>query len=531
MIQLPLWFKLSSVSGAFLVLMWLIIVLNFSLVFMPLAKEIEVQATYSEIERIKSILLHEGKVLEQLTLDWAIWDDTYKYITSRYPDYESSNLTKSSLQVLSLNAFFFYDLNYQVVWGKTWDFEKDAPLYLPQLPVEAPPEKIFLDNLTLSKLPGSHDSNTGLISTDNGIMLVSAYPSVGSDNVKSPNGFVLMGRLLYGQLLDDIRHRANVQLSLHSLTTPRLAPHLTVARNQISTGDPVYVNRISDTQILAYALLKDVSGKSSILLEVQLDRTIMPLASRTLTSNLQLTSILLLVAVGLFAVLIYGFVIKPIHALERFISYATELQLDENLPKPKLPNDEIGNLGRQFCQLIEKLRKRTSELNSLSLKDDLTGIANRRMANAYLEKLTKILREPKQPLALLLCDIDHFKMYNDFYGHAAGDTSLKEVADALRRSANKRHDLVARWGGEEFLVILPNTTVQEAKTVAARIINEVVALKLPHEKSPTHEFITISCGVDGEVQDNASIAERIQRVDIALYQAKANGRNNFFNNT
>ena len=163
----------------------------------------------------------------------------------------------------------------------------------------------------------------------------------------------------------------------------------------------------------------------------------------------------------------------------------------------------------------------THQLQKLASSDGLTKIANRRYFDQYLAR--KLAEQKK--LALILCDVDYFKLYNDTYGHQAGDTCLKQVADALRNSV-RQFDLVARYGGEEFVVVLPNTDAQKALHIAERIQFKVRSLEVPHKSSKVSQFLTLSCGVAGcPPQSEITSTELIEAADQALYVAKQAGRN------
>jgi diguanylate cyclase (GGDEF)-like protein len=130
------------------------------------------------------------------------------------------------------------------------------------------------------------------------------------------------------------------------------------------------------------------------------------------------------------------------------------------------------------------------------------------------------------PLAVILCDIDDFKRYNDLYGHLQGDQSLREVAQTLKRAANKKSDLVARFGGEEFVILLPETTLLDAIAVAERICTTVEALHIEHEHSHVSQWVTVSLGVAALTPSKEFTSEMLlHAADTALYRAKTAGRN------
>ncbi len=172
------------------------------------------------------------------------------------------------------------------------------------------------------------------------------------------------------------------------------------------------------------------------------------------------------------------------------------------------------------------LQKANKKLKRLAVVDSLTKIANRRKFDARINLEWKRLAREKSKLALIICDIDYFKLYNDTYGHQAGDDCLIAVARKIKKTVKRPADLVARYGGEEFAVILPNTHAKGAMYIAEAIRTAVKNLKIPHSDSSADRYVTLSLGVSSIVPaDNIPLASLIERADRALYQAKEQGRN------
>ncbi|HQT00677.1 MAG: sensor domain-containing diguanylate cyclase [Hydrogenophilales bacterium 16-64-46] len=173
-----------------------------------------------------------------------------------------------------------------------------------------------------------------------------------------------------------------------------------------------------------------------------------------------------------------------------------------------------------------KLLALQKELEALSFKDGLTGVANRRMFDTVLETEWTQARRHCQPLSLILIDIDYFKQYNDHYGHIQGDDCLRRVGQTLGAAAMRARDLLARFGGEEFALILPETDGAAARTVAERCRNLIFKAQIPHANSAISQILTVSLGVGTLIpghQDQALAF--IESVDRRLYEAKQAGRN------
>ncbi|HEU4843184.1 MAG TPA: diguanylate cyclase [Burkholderiaceae bacterium] len=174
------------------------------------------------------------------------------------------------------------------------------------------------------------------------------------------------------------------------------------------------------------------------------------------------------------------------------------------------------------------VKRQADAMRELTLTDALTGVANRRHFNDTLELEWRRCARGGLPLSAIMIDIDHFKRYNDAYGHQAGDLCLQKVAAAMKRCAARPQDLLARYGGEEFILLLPQESLAGATAVARRILDEVDRLALPHKASPTSSVVSVSMGVatvqPGEAGDTSSL---IRSADEQLYRAKQHGRNRY----
>lgn len=188
-----------------------------------------------------------------------------------------------------------------------------------------------------------------------------------------------------------------------------------------------------------------------------------------------------------------------------------------------LQRDEAYHALRQSQQ---QLLETNLELQRLTNSDGLTGLSNRRYFDEYLgAEWKRALREQTQ-FAMLMIDVDAFKAYNDTYGHVAGDDVLRRVAAVIRDNCTRPADLPARFGGEEFAMILPGTSPGGARLLAEKVRRAIEALQIPHSGSPTTNHVTVSIGGAVLVPVAGQIASRVvEAADAGLYQAKRNGRN------
>ncbi|EOV8973179.1 diguanylate cyclase [Cronobacter turicensis] len=181
---------------------------------------------------------------------------------------------------------------------------------------------------------------------------------------------------------------------------------------------------------------------------------------------------------------------------------------------------------RELISLQDDLTRSNHILQDLALLDGLTGLANRRQFDIYLEQCITRAQATGAPVSLVMCDIDYFKIYNDTQGHVAGDACLKAVGDILRHLPLHNTDRVARYGGEEFAIILPGADAHAAQRVALRALEAIHHARLSHPATPREEkVLTISAGAATVTGGDVNGETLKSRADDALYQAKRAGRN------
>lgn len=213
--------------------------------------------------------------------------------------------------------------------------------------------------------------------------------------------------------------------------------------------------------------------------------------------------------------------ISPIYNEKRIVSHFLGIQKD--VTSRVLIEQQL----RQDNQSLEETKAR---LEQLTIKDGLTGIYNRRFFDLQLDVQCRIARRNNDPLALLMIDVDHFKQFNDIYGHQAGDSALKSVAGSLNKAFLRGSDFVARYGGEEFVVLSAGMTQEQAVLFTERLCQRVRSLEIPHSASSTG-YLTISIGfsvLSVASQDVPGVL--LAQADKALYAAKQRGRNQSFSN-
>jgi diguanylate cyclase (GGDEF)-like protein len=236
----------------------------------------------------------------------------------------------------------------------------------------------------------------------------------------------------------------------------------------------------------------------------------------------QFGSALMVLMTIAFCVIAVAWTAAALHKVDltRQIAEAEILNLNAGLEL------RVEERTRELEQVSAQLTLVNAALEQLSQQDGLTGLANRRYFDAYLNDQVAIARRYGRQLAFVLCDVDSFKAYNDHYGHQAGDECLKRVAAALRSCCRRTADMAARYGGEEFALILPETGFSDALQIAEAAKDAVEQLGIAHENSSTASHVSISGGIAVLLHNGIGSAEQlILEADRCLYRAKRLGKN------
>ncbi len=231
---------------------------------------------------------------------------------------------------------------------------------------------------------------------------------------------------------------------------------------------------------------------------------------------------------GLFVITVMSMASFPPRLLWPISSMVTSVALFTLCANYFMERDERRRFLRTLRErsLVRDLTQAHARLKDISRVDTLTGLHNQKHIQQHLSLIWERAWRDRSALSLLLIDIDHFKKFNDRYGHTAGDECLQKVARVLQDGLRRPGDVVARLGGEEFLVVLPNTDASFANGVAERLRQAVESLQVRHESSTTARHLTVSVGlVTCHAHPDLLVDTLMQRVEQALHQAKSEGRN------
>lgn len=500
-------FLLALLGVLLLALLALVLVARYQV--MPILLEDEETFASSELDRVERALGGELNHMRRLVEDWAHWDDTYDFVRGERPEYVDSNLYEATLETLELQMMLFLDNDNAAHWVVGYDAEGRFHSCADSLPPcdWAAPALAFLDAHIRSGVePGSH---TWLLVLP-GLAMAALSPIYQSREEAPAAGWLAMVRPLSEPWIDQLRDTTGIELALAGV--PFAEP-----------GEQL--ERLSPTRMQASRYIAALPPSHAVRIDAWLPRQRYQVTLETFRFALYWTSGVLIVTLLLVLWLLERIVLSPLRQLSRFTQ---RLQHDqaETMPNRFIARrDEIGTLAREFQHLWRQQRQQSEQLLALTQRDPLTGIANRRLFDERFDMLLNRRPEPGQ-VAVMMIDIDHFKRYNDHYGHPAGDACLIELAKCMDQQLSQHGFLLARTGGEEFSVLLPDTPVDAARQHAAALLASIEALALPHAASLTGPSVTVSIGVAARVPGKLANASAIMSAaDQALYQAKKGGRN------
>ena len=542
----------------FLTLLFLIAsLLNYLLlqkIVFPSFVQLEEQEAVCQVKRVANAIKGINDNIDTLCNDWSVWDEAYFYMENLNPGFEISNLGNATLKNAYLNLVLFFSPQGKVIYANEIDLETGEPVIKPNFPTKKIPPELFKLLTTFPNVPLDQASVTGLYSIAGQTYIIACRPILTSDGEGPANGYLLMAKLFSPSLQAELRKKIHADFTIHR--GGKNQSGLLSARAYQTADKSIYLDPVNDDTLYGLTEIPGIDGNPALTIRIAVDRQITTQGERTIRTMILTILVLGCLSLGLIITTFNLLVHRPLMTLTR---HAEKITYDSDFSsrldvKADYRNDEIGDLARHFNDMLETLEftyaqlddindqqnleiirrqklekellKTQKKLEKLAARDGLTRIANRRFFNDEFKKQWLVHLRQQRPLALVLCDVDHFKFYNDTYGHPAGDVCLQKVARVLTESARRPSDLAARYGGEEFIVLLPETPVAGAQTVAEKIRVSIEELNIAHKTSPVASHITLSLGVAAIVpQPEMDREELIEMADKALYQAKKQGRN------
>jgi diguanylate cyclase (GGDEF)-like protein len=522
--------KVALLSAALLACLTIVLATVLWMVVRPTFDDIEHINAQERMATVLAALKGEGEALRRMSKVWAHWDDAYNYTQTRDRAFEASNLVPSSFINGEVHFFAILDTKGRTIWSITLDRNLDAPL---ENNLESAPDGAengpAVDSF-LQKALTAPDGFTGLIPSPQGPILASAQAILTSGDEGPARGVLIMGRRLDYIMSEHIPQYTgiNVALWLANETAEKREskdgltkqpPIPDQARALFAPGSPaqnIQGLRTAERDITVANQLVGPDSKPLAVVAITLPKRLEPIGLDAIRVAMLVATaggLLILIA---FATATRRIILDPLARLERHITAITRTGA-LNTPLDMERTDEIGALARAF----ETLRGR---IRTLAQQDPLTGLPNREFFFTLADRSLTLAREDGGLVAIAFIDIDRFKTINDSLGQENGDALLALVARRLSALAGKS-DLVARYGGDEFLMLLGGLeTPLSAQNMATRLIG---AFEHPFTIGGQSVYVTASLGLGLFPRDSDDLATLISHANAAMNHAKALGRNNF----
>ena len=479
-------------------------------------QSIEQRELASHMSRVVQSIESELEHLNSLTRDWAVWSDMYRYVNHPDPAWAQDNIGAESLVTASLSMIMVYDRQ-----GRMLHFNTNSQLNQPSGNVPAGRGLQASPYIALIKNANTRPA-CGLMKSEIGLMLSCWAHIRRSDASGEFSGSVVMGRLLDADLLAKLSKRTQLPFELKEFgeSTPGMLvwPGF-IASSLIGPGE-VRSSQEPGLYHLAFPV-QDLLKRDVALLTMSVSRDVHEqglLVYQQVRRQLLWTA---LIMASLMAAAVHLLLVRRLRRFTQQLVALAKTQAWKTRIKVR-GSDELSTLSNHVNHLLSLIETQVETLQQLSLTDAMTGLTNRRGFDERLALELSNKCRGERKLALLMLDVDHFKLYNDHYGHPAGDAALQLVAQVLQAALRRAGDLAARIGGEEFALLLPETDADGVQEVVKRLREQLQQLALPHAASPVAPVLTLSMGI--AFADDETPAALMARVDRALYQAKQDGR-------
>ncbi len=482
-----------------------------------------------DAQRVNLALDSMAYDIAQTALDFGVWDATYNYVVQPAPWYIQKYFTYYSYYSKNINGFIIAKHDGSIVFKRAYDWS-DGSMYDDDIFTH---EHIIHRVLTpLHQQPNTPDTYPqlrGFLQSKKGLVMFAASQILPSSGDGESRGMFMAWRFIDPLFQEDLVRRHQTDVTLTQVA------HIDATDTQRWDKLQQLLNQAPNTVLprdngLAYWLIHDISGKPALLAEIEVNE-------RRFKTGWFAPSLLLGIGAAVISILVFAYLVSrqfvgPLFAMQQLMTGI--VQTGDYKQRVNIQReDEIGALAEDFNRLLrhthaqeELLLQQNRELQKLSSEDSLTQITNRRGFDAALVSAWCDAAADQKPIAVLMIDVDCFKAYNDHYGHPAGDKVLHAVAQCLRDQLHRATDLVGRYGGEEFSVILTQTAANDARRVAERLRHAIEDLRIKHEHQQHANTVTVSIGGMIVVpKSTINPEDLVQAADKQLYKAKQGGRN------
>jgi len=503
--------QIRNKSVLFIFIIFLVAIIIVLFVVNTVAKDglekIENNNASIQMTRVENALSFTLDSMSNSVQDWSTWTDSYDYVAGNYPGYVDDNLYLDAFETLNIGVVIFYAADGEIMYQNDFNFE---------LRTEDLPSSDFTSEMNKLQIDQNKDIEfhvSGMITTSEGVYAIVSSPILRSDGTGENFGNLVFGRLIDADEITYLEEKIGLSFEFKE-------------NNSLLSNTTMSIDSIDGNQVVISRILVDLSGNNDVILEVVIPSDYRNLVNGAIINMFIALAISSLMYTLIIVVYMNRAVFSPLIGLTNDIRDITfEKGLKRRLPQ-KNKVDEISYITNNVNSMLEVIHKNEIEIMHLANTDVLTKIPNRRYIFQCIEKSARLCQREQCELSIIMIDIDDFKMFNDSYGHLVGDKVLFKIAQSIKDSLLRPYDEVGRFGGEEFIVSLPQTDYDSALLIAEKIRIKVLDLKIEEIKSNSNTSITISLGVaTGIPSKKLSYESIINEADKALLNSKDTGKN------
>lgn len=458
----------------------------------------------NDLRAVYATYVNERENLILFNQDWSKWDDTYQFANGSNPSFLNKSLHSPFFYRADVDAVAVIDTKGATFYAA---YKQDNDL------IQVADLKDITTDINIEQIK-NEEQLFGIIRTGDKLGYFSSHHIQDSLEQSTEIGALIFIRYFKKDFIKRIELLTNISAQLSLANTNTETNLITLDTLDIDSIQKEYYLEIPNTVDQTIATIK-ISYPQSTLPKV-------------INTNALLSIIILLFLPLVITVLVYVFFLIPITKIATQILNMNKDGKFHYL-KLKSPIVEINTFITAFNTFSAKITAYQEKLKADSNTDGLTNIHNRRFFDDAYEKAWALSSRNQTPLCIVMLDIDHFKRYNDHYGHQQGDEVLKQVAQTLRENLRRSSDVLARYGGEEFAIVLQAEKADELENTLSMLVNCIDELNIEHLYSSVKNNLTISCGachvIDPALWMKEKKDDALKLADEALYRAKSQGRN------
>ena len=481
------------------------------------ATEIERAEVANGLLRVKAAMDARIESLTSISGDWAVWDDTYRFVRDQNPAYVASNLQDDALRTLGVDFMIYTDTAGAVVASKAVDPASGKGAAVP-----AGLLGYLATKPALLRQTGPTDTVSGVLDLQEGPAVIVARPIVTSDMRSPIAGTYITGYFIQGPEVEGLTRLTLLPVSIACVHSPSLDAPAVVARDTLlARASNTVVTPRGPAKVQGYGLVNDLLGKPVLLLKVTMDRTAVNTAEHGMGRSVIAISLVVLGLLITLALVLEVTVLRRLTALSTGVDEVGR-KAETSARVDVTGSDEIAHVAGSVNSMLGRLEQSQRDMEYLATHDALTGLHNRRYFEEAMERDVAESSRLGFSGSVLWLDLDHFKEVNDSLGHAVGDDLLTRVAGELQEET-RSYGAVARLGGDEFAMLLPHADGEQALTVATRVVEKLASSAFEIDGHPIRAAASV--GIVTYPEDGTLAEDLLARADLAMYAAKEGGRN------